>query len=77
MESLLCDVRSFVAVHRFFSCDSLFAAHGLSCSAAYGILVPWLGLEHLFPAFQGRFITTGPPGKFLNCHTITENEKPI
>ena len=77
MESLLCDVRSFVVVHRFVSCGSVFAAQGLSCCTAHGILVPWLGLEHLFPAFQGRFIATGPPGKFPNCHTFTENEKSI
>ena len=77
MASLLCGVRSFVAAHRFFSCGSVFAAHELSCSAACGILVSRLGLEHLFPAFQGRFITTGPSGKFPNCYTFTENEKPI
>ena len=35
----------------------------LSCPAAYGILVPWSGMESRFPALKGRFLTTGPPGK--------------
>ena len=36
---------------------------GLSCSAACGILVPQSGIEPVFPALQGGFLTTGPPGK--------------
>ena len=39
------------------------AAHGLSCSTAYGILVPQPGIEPTFPGLQGGFLTTGPPGK--------------
>ena len=39
---------------------------GLSCSASCGILVPILGIEPTFPAFQGGFLTTGPPGKPLS-----------
>ena len=42
---------------------------GLSCSSACGILVPqprpMIELES--PALQGGFLTTGPPGKSLNC----------
>ena len=45
--------------------DSLVTAHGLSCAAAGGILVPHLGIEPAPPALQGRFLTTGPPGKSL------------
>ena len=41
--------------------DSLVERHRLSCSTACGILVPWLGVEPTFPAFQVRFLTTGPP----------------
>ena len=37
--------------------------HELSCPVACGILVPQLRLEPLSPALQGRFLTTGPPGK--------------
>ena len=43
-------------------------AHGFSCPAACGILVPWLGIEPVSSALQGGFFTTGPPGKSL---TIT------
>ena len=35
----------------------------LSCPAACGILAPWPGIEPGSPALQGRFLTTGPPGK--------------
>ena len=42
---------------------SVIAGHGLSCSAACGILVP--GNEPMFPMFRGRFLSTGPPGKCL------------
>ena len=42
---------------------SLVAAHRLSCPAARGILVPWPGIKPASPALEGRFLTTGPPGK--------------
>ena len=38
------------------------AASGLSCSAAFEILVPSPGMDPASPALQGRFLTTGPPG---------------
>ena len=44
---------------------SVVAVHGFSCSAACRILVSQPGIELEFPALQGRFLTTGPPGKFL------------
>ena len=43
---------------------SVVAVHRLSCSTACGILVPPAGILPKFPALQGRFLTTGPPGKF-------------
>ena len=46
------------------------AAHKFSsCSSVDGILVPQLGIERIEPAptaLQGRFLTTGPPGRPLN-----------
>ena len=44
---------------------SLVAAHRLSCPTVCGILVPWPGIEPTSPALEGRFLTTGPPGKSL------------
>ena len=44
---------------------SLVAAPGLSCPAACGILVPRPGIEPMFPALEGGFLTTGPPGKSI------------
>ena len=48
-----------------FRCSSrtLFAVHGLNCSSACGILVPLPGIKPACSALQGRFLTTGPPGK--------------
>ena len=55
--------------------------------AACGILVPWPEIEPMFAALQGRFLTTGPPGKLpyvfssLNsfketCHWIQGLDNP-
>ena len=41
-------------------------ACGLSCFAACGILVSRPGIKPIFSALQGRFLTTGPPGKPLH-----------
>ena len=51
----------------------LVAARGLSCPVACGILVPWPGIEPTSPALEGRFLTTGPPGKSHNCYFNIEN----
>ena len=59
---------SLVAEHRLSSCHlpaSLVAALGLSCPMARGISVPQPGIEPLSPALEGRFLTAGPPEKFL------------
>ena len=41
----------------------LVVVHGFGSPAACGILVPRLGIELMFPALLGIFLTTGPPGK--------------
>ena len=46
---------------------SVVAAHGLSCSAACGILVPWGGIEPFIPVLEGRLLTTGP---WRNCQIV-------
>ena len=46
---------------------SVVAAHGLSCPAACGILVPRPGIEPVSPALEGGFLNTGPPGKSQLC----------
>ena len=45
---------------------SLVAACRLSCSVAYGILVPQPGTESVSPVLQGGFLTTELPGKSLS-----------
>ena len=42
---------------------SLVVTHRLSCPLAYGILIPRPGIEPVSPVLEGRFLTTGPPGK--------------
>ena len=57
---------AFVVTHRFFSCGvgpPLAAGCGLGCSVAGGVFVPRPGVEPTSPAWQGRCLTTGPPGK--------------
>ena len=44
-------------------CNTQVAAYGLSCPKACEILVPRLGIEPMSTALEGRFLTTGPPGK--------------
>ena len=50
---------------------SVVAAYGLSCPMACGILVPQWGIKPAYPALEGRFLTTGPPGKLLKKTTIS------
>ena len=37
---------------------------------AWGIIVPQPGMEPTSPALEGRFLTTGPPGKSLHILTL-------
>ena len=56
---------SLVLAQRLQSVGSVVVAHGLSCSVACGILVPGPGIEPMFLALAGGFLTTGPPEKSL------------
>ena len=38
---------------------------GLNCSTACGIFIPRPGIKPISPGLQGRFLTSGPPGKSL------------
>ena len=44
--------------------------HGLSYSTACGILVPPLGIKPQSPTLEGRFLTTGPPGRYPQHHLL-------
>ena len=70
---LVLSYESFVAAHRFSSCDasSVVVTRGISCSSTCGILVPQPGIKPVSPALQGRFLTTGPPGKSL-IHIVVQ-----
>ena len=56
---------SLVVVHGLQSAGSVVAVPGLCCPVASGILIPQPGIKPVSPALEGRFLTTGPPGKFL------------
>ena len=43
--------------------DSIVAANGLSCPSACGIFVSQQVIKPASPALEGRFLTTGQPGK--------------
>ena len=62
----VCSARaSLVAARGLQSVGSVVVAHGLRCPEACGILVPQPGIERMSPALEGRFSTTGSPGKSL------------
>ena len=48
--------------------------HGLSCPAAWQILVPRPGMEPESPALAGGFLITGPPGKFPQIFNFDETQ---
>ena len=50
--------------------SSIVVVCGLSCPTACRILVPPPGIEPTFPALEGGFFTTGPPGKSLSPFTL-------
>ena len=60
MGSVVCGTQALVEAHELIV---VACACGLSCPVACGILVPWPGIEPTSPALDGRFFTTGPPGK--------------
>ena len=49
---------------------SFAALRQLSYSRVCGILVLLSGIEPTSPAWQGRFLTTGPPGKSLSLSSM-------
>ena len=50
---------------------ALVSAQQLSCSSTCGILVPQPGIKPVSPALEGRFLSTGPPGKSLPIHFLS------
>ena len=58
----LCGMQAFLSLQ----CTGfLVVARRLSCPVACGTLVPRPGIEAMSLALEGRFLTTGPPGKSL------------
>ena len=45
------------------------------CPKACGILVPWPGIELLFPALGGKVLTTGEPGKSQKSYIFNNKRK--
>ena len=68
---LSCGMRDLSLRHE----GSVVAALGLSCPAACGILVPWLGIEPASPALEGGFLTTGPQGSPHKIFWIKQRRK--
>ena len=42
---------------------SLVVVRALNCPMMFGVLVPWSGIELMFPALPGRFLTAESPGR--------------
>ena len=60
---------SVAVPHGLQSAGSVVVAHGLSCSHGMWDL-PGLGLEPVFPALAGGFLTTAPPRKPLPLYFV-------
>ena len=65
----------------YFGCTGSLLQHSSSSlqhtglvTVVCGILVPWLGVKPVSPVLEGRFLTTGPPGKTLK-ESCLENTK--
>ena len=71
--SVVCGTRALSLRHA----NSVVVAHGLSCPAACGILVPRPGISPMSPALEGRLFTTGPPGKSLDAISLWKVFDPI
>ena len=61
-QDLHCGAQSLAVAH-----GSVVVVHGLSFFMTCGILVPQRKIVPMFSVLQGRFLTTGPPGKSLSC----------
>ena len=48
-----------------------------SCSVAYGIFVPWLGIEPMPPALKARFFTTRQAQLVRNLPAMQEAPVPL
>ena len=73
---LLVVVASLVGNGLWSTQASVVVTYGLSCLEARGILLG-PGIEPMFPALAGRFLTTGPPEKSLPSakkHTLLSSE---
>ena len=63
---------SFVSLNKLLKKQNylFLAVFGISCSTqcprARGFLVPRPGIKHVFPALEGGFLITGPPGQSLD-----------
>ena len=51
------------------STDHLVAARELGCPESRGIFVPRPDIKSMSSALKGRFLTTGPPEKFLSFYS--------
>ena len=50
--------------------DSVVVAQGISCPVACVVLAPRPEMELVFPASEGGFFTTGPPGKSSSLELV-------
>ena len=64
VQELLIVVASLIVERTLQSTNSAVVVHGLSCYVASWNL-PGLGIEPMFPALAGRFLSTVPPGNSI------------
>ena len=71
--SLWCTDSLIVAWRLWNTQNSVVVAQELRFSVVCGSLVPWPGIEPMFPAWQGGLLATGPPGKYPKHFFLTSS----
>ena len=69
-------IMTYINHYRYLFWIFIYLALGLSCPTACGILVPWPWISPATPSLEGRFLTTGPPGKspiITASYTVVKN----
>ena len=80
VRGLLIEVASLVAARGLSSCGTRAPARSLSsCGTRAQLLrgmwdLPGPGLEPVFPALAGRFLTTAPPGKSKQFYILFQTD---
>ena len=72
-EGLVALIWAAVSSYFFFSggAEQVGATTAASAPAVVNSVIPQPGIAAMFPVMEGRFLTTGPPGKSINFYKVS------